>query len=335
MTRTENPDGRETDHEVTRERFGSGAGDWVVSDETKVTRRDHVATESFHEKSLILLAELIRFHSSMTIWRRFHSRLAIAVICFVTPLAEGAFTISYNYDPSVSQDNRVVFDQAKAFWEGIIVGRLNGSDHTLAIDVSTFSEAASGGSVTLGSAGPTTAQSFSFSADSYTVATAGQAEFNTHPDAIGSNPTFDANVIRHEIGHVLGIGTLWGFSQNSDVYTDGSGQFTGANAVAAFNLEYGQSLTHVPVELDGGAGTANGHWNETGPAAPVVASGPNAGKSFDDELMTGNLSGDAYLSNTTVASLRDIGYEVIPEPSAAILAAAAGVILTCRRRRKA
>ncbi|MES2996358.1 MAG: RHS repeat-associated core domain-containing protein [Verrucomicrobiota bacterium] len=37
VTRTENPDGSETDHEVTRERFGNGAGDWVVvSDETKV-----------------------------------------------------------------------------------------------------------------------------------------------------------------------------------------------------------------------------------------------------------------------------------------------------------
>ena len=41
-----------------------------------------------------------------------------------------------------------------------------------------------------------------------------------------------------------------------------AGQYTGAAALDAFKLEFNQlEATFVPVELDGGAGTANGHWN--------------------------------------------------------------------------
>jgi hypothetical protein len=81
------------------------------------------------------------------------------------------------------------------------------------------------------------------------------------------------------------------------------GFFTGANAVAAYGGP-------VPLENDGGAGTAGSHWDETDFA-------PN-GQPMSNELMTGYLGfGDTYLSDTTVAALADLGYTVAdPSPGA-------------------
>ncbi|MCA9217392.1 MAG: hypothetical protein KDB27_30195, partial [Planctomycetales bacterium] len=56
--------------------------------------------------------------------------------------------------------------------------------------------------------------------------------------------------------------------------------------------------TSIPVEADGGAGTADAHWDEV---------------AFDTELMTGFVEGAGVampLSRMTVGSLDDIGYGV-------------------------
>lgn len=166
-------------------------------------------------------------------------------------------------------------------------------------------------------------------------------------DFMVTNGVFE-DVIRHEMGHVLGFGVLWDTAAILDgtgipatfqqIYTTDSGQYTGTAALAAYQLEFGQpGATFIPVELDGGSGTANGHWNEVtdnfsienlagfdsdpgdGGAAPTIVGGINAGESMDDDLMSGVLSGSTYLSNTTLASFFDIGYTIndftpIPEP---------------------
>ncbi|HEU4881969.1 MAG TPA: Ig-like domain-containing protein [Longimicrobium sp.] len=110
-------------------------------------------------------------------------------------------------------------------------------------------------------------------------------------------------VILHEMGHVLGIGTLWstfGFLQNPS----GAGSvqdtwFSGANGIAGFNAIGGTTYTggqKVPVENTGGAGTANSHWRES---------------VLGRELMTGYLNnGSNPLSQLTVRSLADLGYTV-------------------------
>ncbi len=105
------------------------------------------------------------------------------------------------------------------------------------------------------------------------------------------------DVMTHEIGHVLGIGTLW----NSALLVGASGPdpyFTGAAARNAFLNVGGASYAgnHVPVENTGGAGTRGGHWRET---------------VFGNELMTGWLnSGANPLSAVSIASLQDIGYVI-------------------------
>jgi hypothetical protein len=110
-------------------------------------------------------------------------------------------------------------------------------------------------------------------------------------------------VILHEMGHVLGYGTIWSL-QGLLVGPAGSGgtdpHFIGANAVAAFDRIGGTSYTggvKVPVEGMGGPGTADAHWREA---------------VFGNELMTGFInSGVANpLSVVTVASQGDEGYLV-------------------------
>lgn len=103
------------------------------------------------------------------------------------------------------------------------------------------------------------------------------------------------DVILHELGHVLGIGTLW----STLALLSGAGgadpQFTGTWARAEYQALIGSSST-VPVENTGGAGTRDGHWRET---------------VFGNELMTGTLNhADNPLSAMTIASLRDLGYTI-------------------------
>jgi hypothetical protein len=120
--------------------------------------------------------------------------------------------------------------------------------------------------------------------------------------------TLEANgqfgsVILHEMGHVLGIGTLWsafGLLQNpSTAGNPVDTYFSGSNAIQGFNMIGGIPYTggqKVPVENTGGAGTMNGHWRES---------------VLGRELMTGYLnSGSNPLSHLTKNSLVDLGYTV-------------------------
>jgi hypothetical protein len=110
--------------------------------------------------------------------------------------------------------------------------------------------------------------------------------------AMETNGTID-DVVLHEIGHVLGIGTLWpdkGLLQGAGTTDPG---FLGANAIAEYRT-LGGALASVPVENTGSVGTRDGHWRES---------------VFGNELMTGWVTrGGNPLSALTIASLIDLGY---------------------------
>ena len=104
------------------------------------------------------------------------------------------------------------------------------------------------------------------------------------------------NVVIHEMGHVLGIGTLW--ARLGLVAGSGTNdpEFTGTYARQAYTDLTTIAGRDVPLANQGGAGTAEGHWRES---------------VFGQELMTGYLDeGVNPLSNLTIASLRDIGYSI-------------------------
>ena len=90
----------------------------------------------------------------------------------------------------------------------------------------------------------------------------GNMEFDTEDvqDMINRG-TWEA-VIGHEIGHILGLGSLWG--QNNLVVPDGSGGFSyiGPNAINVWKNVWQCASDAPPVETDGGTGTAGAHWDE-------------------------------------------------------------------------
>jgi hypothetical protein len=137
----------------------------------------------------------------------------------------------------------------------------------------------------LGQAGPTAV----WTATELTAA--GQMQF----DSADAQHFYDLglwdDIVTHEFMHVLGFGSLWNYGTNPLV---SGNQYTGANALAAYQGFYPQA-TYIPVEDGGGSGTAGAHWDE---------------ESLTDELMTGYINTQNYLSNFSVMSLADLGYHV-------------------------
>lgn len=253
--------------------------------------------------------------------------LCISIQLLCQTVCRAALTINFDFnlasnpyepfgDTTLSAANQAVFTDAGNFWQSLITGYADNVSRTLTIYASAFSQPAAGGSILLGQAGPRLLSTFSAIGDTFVFARDGFARFNVNPAATFGG-LLNAATIRHEVGHILGIGTLWDLN---GVYTDGSGRYTGANALEAFRNEFSPAATFVPVELGGGAGTADSHWNEGNTPPLTVLQGPNVGLNLDNELMTGFLSGDNFLSDTTLGSLRDIGfttvpYRAVPEPS--------------------
>jgi len=110
-------------------------------------------------------------------------------------------------------------------------------------------------------------------------------------------------VVTHEMGHVLGFGTIWSTGYLGLIAGAGGSDphFIGTEALAAFDRigAAGYSAgAKVPVENTGGAGTRDSHWREA---------------VFGEELMTGYLGAANVakpLSVVTVASMGDEGYQV-------------------------
>jgi hypothetical protein len=70
------------------------------------------------------------------------------------------------------------------------------------------------------------------------------------------------DVIKHEMGHVIGIGTQWKTKKETINGTD-SWTYIGSKGVALWKDECKNSdYDSPPVEHDGGPGTRGGHWDE-------------------------------------------------------------------------
>jgi hypothetical protein len=174
---------------------------------------------------------------------------------------------------------------------------------TLVNDVIIFARVAAidGVGSILGRAGPCV-----FNSDNL-LPYAGIMEFDEAdmPNLIANGGLVD--VITHEMGHVLGIGTFWnltsgGSGKSRALLVNAGGAdpfFQGAAARAGFaavnTVLY--SGNPVPVENSGGGGTRDSHWRES---------------TFARELMTGFYNSGALnpLSRITVGSLQDLGYTV-------------------------
>jgi hypothetical protein len=107
-------------------------------------------------------------------------------------------------------------------------------------------------------------------------------------------------IIAHEIGHVLGIGSLW--QPGVDYIESTLDELPGYPYIHDYanieHISYGGNGVYARVEDSGGGGTRGGHWDE---------------EVYDNELMTGYVeSGDAHnhLSRISLGGLKDLGYIV-------------------------
>ena len=231
-----------------------------------------------------------------------------------TTVDASGYNITVRYLGNYTSAQLLAFAEAEVRWESIITDDLPDVNQNLAAgecgdnpatngpfdDLTIFVtiEPIDGPFGTLGQAGPC----FVRVPGNLTVIGRMQIDVDDM-DLLESDGALQA-VILHEMGHVLGFGTLWTpaglLADPTDVNDPGAKDthFTGPQALIAFDAAGGASYTgaKVPVMNVGGAGTINSHWRD---------------EVFDPELMTGFLNeGFNPLSAVTVRSMQDLGYAV-------------------------
>ena len=249
----------------------------------------------------------------------------------VTVSATGAtqqYNIVLRYITSPAVAHQAAFTAARTKWELLVFGdvpsvqlvthpgqscggvtiadSLNESIDDLVIYVDLEPIDGQGG--VIGSAGPCYIRSNS------RLPLLGGMKFDTDDlDYLNNRGLLDETIF-HEMGHVIGFGTLWG-DQVIDLLRDPSDTaeggtlgadtyFAGTRARWAFDRIGGATYVgaKVPVENDNanyGSGSLDSHWRES---------------VFETELMTPTLNGgggiDNLISSVTAASMGDLGYTV-------------------------
>lgn len=210
------------------------------------------------------------------------------------------FTIEVQFLGGLTGAQERAFEQAADRWAHVIVGDLPtvvlGGDVIDDILILAQGVPIDGTGRILGQAGPTHVRSASANSGAL-LPVKGIMSFDTADLARMEDDGTLLDVITHEMGHVLGVGTVW---EDKGLLKDPRSpnpNFIGAAAMDEHaRLLGGGTAVPVPVESTGGPGTADSHWRET---------------VFHNELMSGFVgSAGNPLSRLTVASMQDLGYQV-------------------------
>jgi hypothetical protein len=210
------------------------------------------------------------------------------------------FTIEVRFLGGLTQNQKAAFKLAADRWCKIIIGDLPSVmvEGEVIDDVLILAkgELIDGPGRVLGQAGPTHLRPASAGAAGHLPAK-GTMTFDTADLAEMERIGTLNDVITHEMGHVLGIGTIWHFKNLLQRSGTRNPVFTGQAAMEAYGrLKGNRKPSKVPVENKGGPGTQDSHWRET---------------IFVNELMSGFIaSAGNPISRVTVGSLGDMGYEV-------------------------
>jgi subtilisin-like proprotein convertase family protein len=209
------------------------------------------------------------------------------------------FNIDVRFQGGLTASQQRVFTGAAERWSEVIVGDLPeaqiGTDRIDDVLIYAEGREIDGPGAILGQAGPTHLR------EKTLLPIAGSMSFDSADLAAMERDGTLLPVILHEMGHVLGIGSLWrikGLIRGSG--TDDP-RFIGEQAVQEWlKLYFAISVKNpengVPLANTGGTGTREAHWRES---------------VFHDELMTGYIdAGVNPMSRVTIASLADLGYEV-------------------------
>lgn len=223
-----------------------------------------------------------------------HPRIALARTGTTSP-----YTIEVRFLGGLSQPQKDAFAAAADRWCRMIIGDLPAVtvDGEVIDDLVVLAQGSQidGPGGILGQAGPTHVRPASAGRAAYLPAK-GTMNFDTADLAQMEQRGTLADVITHEMGHVLGFGTVWNFKRLLKDAGTINPTFLGHQAMEEYGTLRGSGPASVPVENMGGAGTRDCHWRE------VV---------FQNELMTGYISSPGNpISRMTVGSLEDLGYDV-------------------------
>jgi hypothetical protein len=210
-----------------------------------------------------------------------------------------AFKIEVRFLGGLNAAQESAFKRAADRWSKVIVEGLPSVvvDGEQIDDILILAEGKSIDSVEgiLGQAGPTKLRPKAAGPHAYLPAK-GQMSFDSADLAELERDGSLVDVIAHEMGHVLGFGTIWARKRLLVGATSGNPTFNGKHAKAAYGQLRSTAPKPVPVENLGDAGTRNSHWREA---------------IFANELMSGFVTAaNNPLSALTVASLADLGYVV-------------------------
>lgn len=210
-----------------------------------------------------------------------------------------AFKIEVRFSGGLNRVHKAAFRRAAARWSRVIKGHLpavvvegESIDDLL---ISAEGLELDGPQKVLGQSGPTVLRGRDAGKQAY-LPVKGEMTFDLADlEAMEREGTLE-DVIAHEMGHVLGIGTIWARKRLIVGARSDEPIFRGRQARTAYGKLLGTGPTSVPIENLGGKGTRNSHWRE------VV---------FGNELMSGFVEfAPNPLSVVTVASLADLGYSV-------------------------
>ncbi|MGB3438981.1 MAG: leishmanolysin-related zinc metalloendopeptidase [Actinophytocola sp.] len=201
------------------------------------------------------------------------------------------FTITVRFTGGLTRTQQDAFVAAADRWARVIVGDLPDVelDGEVIDDVLVLAsgEDIDGEGNVLGMAGPTHVRVGG-------APCRGEMRFDSADLAAMERDGILIDVITHEMGHVLGIGTLW-----EGLVQDASGadpRYTGRVAMVEYGRLTGSNPEAVPVEDEGGPGSRGSHWRES---------------VFRNELMSSGIGGvNNPISRLTVACLIDLGYQV-------------------------
>jgi hypothetical protein len=224
-------------------------------------------------------------------------QIALAIAETTSP-----FTIEVRFLGGLTQQQMDAFKGAADRWSRIIVGDLPELlvDGQLIDDVLILARGADidGPGRILGQAGATHLRPAN-AGDTAFIPARGRMTFDTADlEQMEQRGTLN-DVITHEMGHVLGVnGFIWGLKGLVNGAGTENPTFEGRSAMRQYGRLRGNGgePTPVPVENEGGPGTAGSHWRE---------------KVFRNELMSGFIDAAGNpISRVTVGSLRDMGYMV-------------------------
>lgn len=205
------------------------------------------------------------------------------------------YTIDIEFLGGLSESQKTLFKDAAKRWSKIITGDVP----SVTVDGKTIDdilirakgEKIDGPGKVLGRAGPNRVRSKTF-----LPATASMT-FDTDDLPGMEKDGRLGDVIAHEMGHCIGIGTIWDDLKLVDGAGTKNPTFNGKGAQKEYGTLRGDGKSApVPVENEGGPGTADSHWRDT---------------LFGNEMMTGYIAKKGNpISRLTAAALSDMGYTV-------------------------